>query len=44
MGVKVRSSKGKLFLDINWKGRRWWEATHLDAGVVASHIKLNEPA
>jgi integrase len=33
MGVKVRSSKGKLFLDINWKGRRWWEATHLDAGV-----------
>jgi hypothetical protein len=29
MGIKVRESKGKLYLDIYWKGRRWWEPLHL---------------
>jgi site-specific recombinase XerD len=29
MGVKVRISKGKLYLDIYWNGRRWWEPLRL---------------
>jgi len=29
MGVKVRVSRGKLFLDIYWQGERKWENLHL---------------
>jgi integrase len=29
MGVKIRESRGKLYLDINWNGRRKWESLHL---------------
>ncbi|MDR1987039.1 MAG: tyrosine-type recombinase/integrase, partial [Treponema sp.] len=29
MGVKLRENKGKLYLDINWKGKRKWESLHL---------------
>jgi site-specific recombinase XerD len=39
MGVNVRISKGKLYLDIYWNGRRWWEALHLS---VCSQSKQNK--
>ncbi len=29
MGVKVRTSKGKIYLDIYLRGKRWWESTGL---------------
>jgi len=29
MGVKIRVSRGKLFLDIYWQGERKWENLHL---------------
>jgi hypothetical protein len=29
MGVKIRENRGKLYLDINWNGRRRWESLYL---------------
>jgi integrase len=32
MGVKVREKRGKLYLDVYWGGKRYWEALHLTLG------------
>jgi len=32
MGVKVRESQGRLYLDVYWNGKRHWEALHISIG------------
>lgn len=41
MSVKVRTSKGKIYLDIYIRGKRWWESTGLS---VSSDKQLTKEA
>lgn len=39
MGVKIRISKGKYYIDIYHHGRRWWESTKIQASTDAKMKK-----
>lgn len=41
MSVKIRTKNGRLYLDVYWNGRRWWQALHLSVGEDKEITKQN---